>query len=372
MRKCILLETAIVIAMLFSACSKKSGGGEIVLPVIPNSHLRSSEFASGPNGEIPVSASEVSLTTEQYAAVKGRNLTAALLWAGAGEWYNAMTEGAKDEFAKLGITVVAESDAEFDPAKQATHVETSMALKPSIIITLPVDPSSGARAFQPAVDAGVTLVFADNGVNGYTAGNQYVAICTGDQYGMGRAAAELMAEAIGGKGKIGVIFYDTDYLVTNNRDNEFVRTIQSKYPNISIVAMAGFTEENATGDVATAMFSQHRDLAGIYVSWDVAAEPVVAELRSQGMSKVKLVTYDLGGNNDLDMAQGGNVYGKVADMPYQIGATMAKVAALAILGEKAPPYVVSGTVKMTRDNMIEAWDNSLHKQPDQNVINALK
>lgn len=341
------------------------------LPKIPNADLATGEYALGPNGEIPVPADDVTLTEEQYAAIKEKKLKAALLWAGSGEWYNAMTEGAKAELEKMGIELAVQSDAQFDPAKQATDVETAMALKPDMILTLPVDPVSGTRAYQPAVQAGAKIVFADNGVNDYKAGNQYVSICTGDQYGMGRAAAKLMADSIGGKGKIGVIYYDVDFLVTNNRDNEFLRSLQKDYPEIEVVTMMGFTEENATGDVASAMLSQHKDLNGIYVSWDVAAEPVVAELRANGLNDVKLVTFDLGGNNDLDMAQGGNVYGKVADMPYQIGATMVKLAALSILGEEAPPYVVCDTVSMTKDNMIEAWNASLNRNPDENIVKIL-
>ncbi len=364
-----------VTSILVALCVLLTGLGTAAfaaeLPKIPNSDLASGEFAVGPHGEQPVPADQVNLTEEQYAQLKEKKLTAALLWAGAGEWYNAMTDGAKSEFAKMGVEIVVQSDAQFDPARQATDVETSIALNPNIILTLPVDPVSGTRAFQPAVDAGVKIVFADNCVDGYKPGEQYVSICTGDQYGMGRAAAELMNEALGGKGKIGVIYYDVDFLVTNNRDNEFIRTIQKDYPGIEIVSMMGFSQENATGDVAAAMLSQNPDLAGIYVSWDVAAEPVVAELRANGLNDVKMVTYDLGGNNDLDMAQGGNTYGKVADMPFQIGATMAKVAALNLLGQEVPSYVVSNTVKMTKANMVEAWNQSLNKDPDQNVIDAL-
>lgn len=349
----------------------ETDGEAAALPKIPNSHLESGEFAVGPNGETPVAADDISLTDEQYAKIKEMKLTAAMLWAGSGEWYNAMTDGAKAEFEKMGIETVVQSDAQFDPSKQATDVETAMALTPDIILSLPVDPVSGTRAFKPAADAGVKIVFADNGVNDFKAGEQYVSICTGDQYGMGRAAAELLSDAIGGSGKIGIIYYDVDFLVTNNRDNEFVRTIQKDYPEIEIVSMMGFAEESATGDVAAAMFSQYPDLDGVYVSWDVAAEPVVAELRANGMKDVKMVTYDLGGNNDLDMAQKGNTYGKVADMPFQIGGTMAKLAALSILGEEAPAYVVSGTVKMTVDNMVEAWNSALNKNPDENVMKTL-
>lgn len=341
------------------------------LSTIPGYENETGEFAKGPNGETGTSAADVSLTEEQYGQIKEKRLKAAMLWAGAGEWYNAMTDGAKSEFDKMGIEIAAISDAQFDPSKQATDIETSMALKPDIILTLPVDPVSGTRAFQPAVDAGCKIIFADNGVDGYKAGEQYVSIVTGDQYGMGRAAAKLMADAIGGKGKIGIIYYDVDFLVTNNRDNEFVRSIVNEYPDIEIVAMSGFSAENATGEVAAAMLTQNPDLNGIFVSWDVAAEPVVSELKAGGYKDCKIVTMDLGGNNDLDMAQGGNVYGKVADMPYQIGATMAKAAALSILGEEAPAYILSGTVSMTKDNMIEAWNQSLNKDPDESVMKII-
>lgn len=329
-------------------------------------------FAKGPNGEEATAAKDVVLTEEEYAKLKAGNYKASMLWAGAGEWYNAMTEGAKAEFEKMGVEVVSTSDAQFDPAKQSTDIETTMALKPNIILSLPVDPVSAERAFKPAVDAGVTLVFADNGVDNYKAGKEYTGICTGDHYGMGRAAADLMAKAIGGKGNIGFIYHDADFFVTNNRDNAFKNTIQTKYPDIKIVFESGFSEESATGEVASAMLTQNPELDGVYVAWDIAAEPVVAELRAQGKTDTKVVTFDLGGNNDLDMAQNGNVYGKVADKPYQIGQTMAKMAAYKLLGKEAPAFVLSDIVVMTRENMVDAWKDSLNKEPAQTVMDALK
>ena len=116
-------------------------------------------------------------TEEQYKAIQEKGLKAAMLWAGASEWYNAMTDGAKAEFEKMGIEVVATSDAQFDPSKQATDIETTMALKPDILLSLPVDPVSGTRAFKPAVDAGCRIIFADNGVDEYKACLLYTSRC---------------------------------------------------------------------------------------------------------------------------------------------------------------------------------------------------
>ncbi len=331
----------------------------------------SAEYSKGPNGEDTAPESQVTLTDAEIAKVKEGKYKAALLWAGAGEWYNGLTDGAKAEFEKLGIPVVATADAQFDPAKQATDVETALALNPDIILTLVVDPVSGAQAFQPAVDKGVTLVFADNGADGYVAGKQYVGIVTGNHFGMGRGSADLMAEALGGKGEIGFIYHDADYFVTNNRDRSFACYLKEKYPDIKIVAAGGFTEEPKTEEVASAMLVQHPEIKGIYVAWDVAAEGVIAALRAAGRPDVKVVTEDLGANNDLDMAQGGNMYGKTIDLPYDIGATMAKMAAYKLLGKQAPPFVVVDLMKVKKDNLYDAWKRALNMEPPQDIMTAL-
>jgi len=331
----------------------------------------SAEYAKGPNGEDAVPASDVTLSDEEIAEIQAGNYTAALLWAGAGEWYNGLTDGAQAVFEELGIAVVATSDAQFDPAKQATDVETALALQPDIILTLPVDPVSAAQAFQPAVDQGVALVFADNGVDGYAAGDQYIGIVTGNHYGMGRGSADLMAEALGGSGEIGFIFYDADYFVTNNRDFTFACRIAQDYPDIKIVAVSGFTEESKTEEVASAMLVQHPEIDGIYVAWDVAAEGVIAALRSAGQTDVKVVTEDLGANNDLDMVMNGNMYGKTIDLPYDIGATMARMAAYKLLGKEAPSFVVVDLMKVTKDNIVEAWNKALNMDPPQDILDAL-
>lgn len=329
------------------------------------------EKEKGPNGEPATPASDVKLTGEEVAKVKAANYTAALLWAGAGEWYDALGAGAKARFAELGIEVVATADAQFDAAKQASDVETAMTLKPSAILTLIVDPVAGAAAFRRAIDAGAKLVLADNGAQGYVAGKDYVGIVTGDHYGMGAACAELMNEALGGKGKIGYIFHDAEFFVTNNRDHAFRAAIEQRYPGLEIVDAKGFTAENATFDAAAAMLSQHPEITGIYVAWDVAAEGVIEAIRAAGRKDIKVVTLDLGVTNDLDMAKGGALYATVADKPYEMGVTMANLAAYALLRKAAPPISTVGFVKVTKGNLAEAWKVSLNKDLPADIAKAL-
>lgn len=376
----ILLMLCLITALTLSGCGEKEDVPSTTVPdgqqTVTNDEdlvIESSAdaLAKGPNGETPTPASTVTLTDETKAAIREKGYKAALLWAGSGEWYNAMTDGAKAVFEDLGIEIIATSDANFDPAKQATDIETALALSPDIILTLPVDPVSGTRAYQPAVDKGVSIVFADNGVDNYTAGEQYVSVVTGDQFGMGRAAADAMAEAIGGEGQIGMVWYDVDYFVTNNRDNEFEKTIKEKYPKIEIVSKMGFTEENATEEPASAMMLQNPELKGIYCSWDVAAEGVVSAARANSRQDLKVVTHDLGATNCLNMASDGIFYSTICDLPYDIGATMAMVAAKDLIGEETDPYYVVGLIKVTKENLAQAWKRSLNKDLPGNLAKAL-
>jgi ribose transport system substrate-binding protein len=120
------------------------------------------------------------------------------------------------------------------------------------------------------------------------------------------------------------------------------------------------------------MIQQHPEIKGIYVAWDVAAEGVVEALRAADRSDVKVVTMDLGANNALDMAQGGTYAGTIADMPYEVGAAMAKLAAYGLLGKEAPPFSTVGYITVTRENLAEGWEQSLHKPLPENIAAALQ
>jgi ribose transport system substrate-binding protein len=325
----------------------------------------------GPLGETGVPTTDLQLSDEEVAQLQGEDLTAALLWHISGDFTNALSQGVRDRFGELGIEVATETDAGFDSAQQASQVETAMALDPDIVVTLVIDPVGGAAAFQPVVEAGKTLVLVSNVPQGYEAGNQYVGTVSDDFFGMGRAAADLMGKALGGAGKVGYIFHDAPYYVTNQRDQGFKTVIEQCFPDIEIVAEAGITDPAKGQEIAAAMLLQHPDITGIYVTWDQPAEGVVAALRDAARSDVKVVTLDLGANNDLDMATGGVVAGKAIDLTYDLGRAVADMAAYGVLGKEAPPFVMAPAMEVTRDNLADAYQVSWHKDPPPEVVEAL-
>jgi ribose transport system substrate-binding protein len=246
-----------------------------------------------------------------------------------------------------------------------------LAKSPSLILTVPIDPVASAAAFRPARDKGVQLTFLAAVPDGYTQGKDYVTLVTDDLFQMGAKAADAMAEALGGKGKIGYIFYDANLYVPNQRDKAFKYTIEHKYPDVKIVAQQGLVDPSRAEDIANSFLLKNPDLDGIYVTWAQPAEGVLAALRNSGNKKTKIVTIDLSEPMALDMVTGGNTAAIIADEGYNYGVTSARAAALGLLGAKVPPYLVVNALAITKANVKQAWFQSLHRDPPASVLKAL-
>ncbi|MCV3206163.1 substrate-binding domain-containing protein [Mesorhizobium sp. YC-39] len=327
---------------------------------------------TGPNGEKPVPASTLTLTAAEEQQIKDGKFTAALVWHEMSEYTNAVNSGARDEFKRLGIEVVAQTDAGFDASRQKSDVETVMAKKPSIILSLPVDPATAASVYDPARQAGVKLGFVDNSPAGYKQGQDYVTIVSDDLFQMGSKAGIAMAEALGKKGKVGYIFHDADFYVTNQRDGAFKKTIEQDYPDMKITAEAGMADPARSEDIAQAMITQHPDLDGIYVTWAEPALSVLSALRAAGNSHTKIVTLDLNEPAALDMVKGGNIAALVADEAYSIGVTLARASAGSLVGVKAEPFYAVDSIAVTKDTVKEGWKKSLNKDVPEAITDAMK
>lgn len=320
------------------------------------------EPTKGPHGEAATPAASVTLTPEQEAKVKAGNFTAALSWHTTSDWSGAVGQGARDEFAKLGIEVVGETDAGFDAARQKSDVETLLAKKPSVIVSLPVDPETAPEAYRPALAAGTKLMFVDNAPKGFVHGTDYIAISSADLSQMGAKAAEALAEKLGKKGTVGYIFHDADFYVTNQRDRAFKSTIES-LPDMRIVAEQGLADPARAEDIGNAFVAQNPGLDAIYVTWAEPAELVLAALRNAGNKNTKIVTLDLSEPLALDMVRDGNVVAIVADEAYAIGTTAARAAALGLIGEKVPPFLAVDAIAVTKSDVKEGWNRSLRRDP---------
>jgi ribose transport system substrate-binding protein len=378
----IVAITACIVAAACGGSDEKGGGGSAGsqdTAVVAKARdglnaLKTSVLSTGPNGEKPTPASEVSLSADELQRIKDMHATAAIvLHYGGNDWSNAQVSGLRSALGRMGIKVIAVTDANFKPEKQVSDIETVLAKKPDVIISIPTDPVATADAYRKAARQGVKLVFMDNVPKGFTPGKDYVSVVSADNYGNGVASAHLLAEQLKGKGKIGIVFHEADFFVTKQRYEAFKKTIAADYPDIKVVAEQGIAGPDFAGDaekVASAMLTRHADLDAIWAVWDVPAEGVLAAARANGRNDLDVTTIDLGQNVAIDMAKGGPIKGLGAQRPFDQGATEATLAGYGLLDKKAPPYVAVNALPVTRSNLASAWKTVYHQGLPPKVVEA--
>jgi ribose transport system substrate-binding protein len=331
-------------------------------------------LGTGPNGESPTAPIGFGLTPEEVRKVKAMNATAAIVMHyGGNDWSQAQIAGLQTQFAEMGIDVIAETDAGFDSEKQVLDIETVLERNPNIIVSIPTDPVATAAAYTKAASQGVKLVFMDNVPWGMKAGEDYVSVASGDNFGNGVASAHLIAEALDGQGAVGIVFHDADFFVTRQRREAFEQTIRDNYPGIEIVERLGVRGPDFAADakaLATTMLAKHANLRGIWAVWDVPAEGVIAAARDADRNDLVITTVDLGLNVALELARGGLVFGLGAQRPFDQGVYEAELAAYGLLGKSAPPYVALPALPVSKVSVLEAWESVYHKPPPPELVEA--
>ena len=314
-------------------------------------------LATGPRGETAFPADQLHLSDEEIEQIRAGGYTAALVFHYEGsDWARAQEMGLRYKFEILGIEVVAVTSAGFSAEQQVSDIETVMALNPDIIVSIPVDPTATADAYQRAADAGIILVFMDNVPDGLVAGVDYVSVVSADNVGNGVVAARIMGQALGGEGQIGIIYHDADFFVTNQRVDGFEATIRDEFPGIEIIDRGGFQDPHAVGGVADAILTRSPEIDGIFANWDAPAEAVVASAIAAGREDLVITTVDLGDNVARLIAERNMIAGLGAQLPFHQGVAEATLVGYALLGREAPPYVAVPAMPVFFANLIEAYE----------------
>lgn len=368
-KKFLLLPLLIIISFSFTKISYAIDPDQALID------LQKTTLSSGPQGESPVSASEINLSDDEIAKIKSMNATAVIpMHIMSGDWSQAQINGLKYQFEIMGVEVLAVTDAGFKAEKQVSDIETLLAKNPDILVSIPTDPTATAPAYRKAAEQGVILVFMDNVPYGFEAGKDYISAVSADNMGNGVASAHLMAKALNQKGEIGIVFHAADFFVTAQRYEGFKKTINENYPDIKIVAEQGIGGPDFPGDAekaASAMIVSNPNLDGIWAVWDQPAEGVMEAARANGKDDLIITTIDLGENVAISIAKGGPVYGLGAQRPFDQGVTEAKLAGYGLLGKEAPPYVALPALPVEKDNILDAWNAVYYQDAPESIVKSL-
>ncbi|MEY3080604.1 MAG: hypothetical protein RJA94_589 [Pseudomonadota bacterium] len=314
--------------------------------------------SDGQRGEPGFPASELNLTDEQIAKVKAGNFTVAISMGWLGDdWASQQLIGLKETFEKYGIKVVAETNANWDDAKQIADLEAISVLKPDLVVSIPLNGQTTASAFKKLREAGTKVVFIDQAVEGMEPGKDYAAIVSSDNLALGMYLADALAESLGGKGDVAAMYFANDFYVTNLRYEGFIARVMAKYPDLNVVVAAGHNDPNKGQEVAQGVLARYPNLSGMYASWSIPAMGAVTAATTAGRTPqdFKIVNENFDQIVALNMAQDGFIAGISSQRPYDQGVAEAKIGALTLIGEKTPSYVVVPPLKVTRKTLPEAY-----------------
>jgi ribose transport system substrate-binding protein len=330
--------------------------------------------SDGQRGEPGFPAADLKLTDEQIEKVKAGNFTVAISMGWLGDdWASQQLIGLKETFEKLNIKVVAETNANWDDAKQIADLEAISVLKPDLLVSIPLNGQTTASAYKAIQEAGTKVVFIDQAVDGMEPGKDYAAIISSDNLALGMYLADALAESLGGKGDVAAMYFANDFYVTNLRYEGFIARVMAKYPDINVVAAAGHNDPNKGQEVAQGVLARYPTLNGMYASWSIPAMGAVTAALTAGRTPddFKIVNENFDQIVALNMAQNGFIAGISSQRPYDQGVAEATVGALALIGEPTPSYVVVPPLKVTRDTLPEAYKTIYRIDLPEEMTSAL-
>jgi ribose transport system substrate-binding protein len=377
-----LVSVLIVVALLinFATCSRSQQSTQPSQPqqtvsvadYSPIDFSGTAVFGISPSGEQAGSITDVQLTEEEKARIRNGNYTAAFCYHQLDNQVNRSKIAATRAILEdLNIKVLSVTDANSSPDKLVTDLETTLSLKPDVLFSMPYDPDVTAAVYRRYVDAGIKIVFMENIPTGFSyEKGDYITMTNSDSYGNGKYAADIMAREIGYEGDVAMVFFDAVFFTTNERDRAFRETMARSYPSIKIVGEYGFANIDVVGASADALFAAHPNVKGVYASWDIPAEDVMASAQAHGRNDLVVTAVDLGDNSATIIARNGMLRGVGNPKAVETGTIEGLAAGCGLIGKKIPAYIVSASQPVARDNILDAYKICFDAPTPQVVIDA--
>ncbi len=295
---------------------------------------------------------------EAAQARAGQFAAAIVLHTTTSDWSRQELAGIVATLGHHGATVTEIIDCGFDKANQNRELLRLANAPIHAVISLPIGSSGVLEGHRAIMRAGKTLVLLDNAPSGLRPGVDYLAVSSADNFGLGAIAAELASPYVGNEGVAGILNYEAEFFVTNEREIAFRKWMSAERPDVTLVRGRFANVENA-GDAYRLLLAENDDLDCVFVAWDVPALKVLSAIRD-GAKSLPIVTVDLGNEIAAELRSGGPLKGIAAQRPYDQGAAAAGAALLGLIGRHPPAWITSTGLKVTRENLRQSYEAVWH------------
>ncbi|MDR0447698.1 MAG: ABC transporter substrate-binding protein [Treponema sp.] len=258
------------------------------------------------------------------------------------QFWQAVKSGAEQAARDFNVEINfigPESESQVD--KQMEMLQTEMGKKPKALGFAALDSKAAIPLLQQLQKDNIPIIAFDSGVDSDI---PLTTVSTNNK-AAAAMAADKMAEAIGGNGKVAVIVHDQTSRTGIERRDGFLERMKSNYPNIEVVDVQyGGGDHLRSADIAKAVINGNPELKGYYGANEGSAIGVVNAVNELGISgRIVVIGFD-SGKLQLDAIRSGLMYGAVQQNPVGMGYRTVEAAVKALKGESLPNHIDSGFV----------------------------
>lgn len=265
------------------------------------------------------------------------------------QFWQAVKKGAENAAKDLNVRITFEGpETESQVDKQIEMIQAALGKNPRALGIAALDSKAAVPLLQQAQAKKIPIIAFDSGVDSDI---PLTTVSTDNLVAAG-VAADKMAEAIGGRGKVAVLVHDQTSRTGIDRRDGFIRRMREKHPNIQVLEpQYGGGDHLKSTEIAKAVINGNPDLKGYFGANEGSAIGVlnaVRELKMEG--KIVIIGYD-SGKLQIDAIKSGLMYGAVQQNPVLMGYKTVEWAVRAIKGEIPPKKVDSGYVWADKNNL---------------------
>jgi ribose transport system substrate-binding protein len=272
-------------------------------------------------------------------------------------FYITMHKGAEAAAKALGVNLVFQGAADFNPVTQVPVLNAIIGRKPDAILIAPTDKVQLVESLKKAVDAGIPVLTVDTfiGDGHYQTGSgdadfplSYIA---SDNILGGEIAARALAKAIGDKGKVYVSNVNPGISTTDQREQGF-KDEMKKHPNVTVLETQ-FNADDANKAAAQfqSVYARNPDLTGVFGANLFSAMGAANGAKQGGVTgKVKVVAFDAP-TSIVGEIKSGNVDIAIAQHPAEIGYFGVVAAYAHLTGQSIPTLIGTGFTVIDKTNV---------------------
>jgi len=226
---------------------------------------------------------------------------------------------------------------EFDVARQKDQIQDFIVRKVNAIVVCPCDSKSIGTSVGAANAAGIPVFTAD--IACLAEGVKVVSHVASDNVAGGRLAAQALAKAIGGSGKVAIIDHPEVESVIQ-RVAGFEEEI-AKYENITVVAkLSGHGVKDQAFRTTEDIIQTHPDLAGVFGINDDSALGALAAIEKAGkLGRIRIVGFDAV-PEAREAIKAGKIDSDVIQRPTEIGQKTIQAIQTYMSGGQVSPTIL--------------------------------